>query len=322
MGSPPDPPPPLVFLSEALCFSSKGQPLGRAIEVSHPKTMQYTGPRVCFSFAKWEKDCWERVLVAHLRQIKFREEDLEELIWLSKPSLPMNALESLHALGQTYLSSTIQPPELLQLHHSYSLQFPPPHLDSGGEQHNLLNSFYHYVYHCPSVATGPGSQLCVCWEAGVGDGGGWGVVVLKHCHHLELTKFSGWWWWFFVKSSWLTSLFWFHNALAFFPFLFEKHCLCSHSPAEKEGKQLLISMQSLPWSSSVERTPLLKHRSCLCSEGEKLKKQIDLFLQVMLPHPTGVGRGCPISMVVGPIAFFPTGTNLHGNCCSVLAGLF
>lgn len=93
----------------------------------------------------------------------------------------------------------------------------------------------------------------------------------------------------------------------------------------RRGSECLISMQSLPLSSSVERTLLLKHRShlCLvCSEGEKLNTQIDFFLQLALPHPTGVGMGCPISTVVGPIAFFPTGTNLHGNCCSVLAGLF
>lgn len=51
-------------------------------------------------------------------------------------------------------------------------------------------------------------------------------------------------------------------------------------------------------------------------------EQIDLSLQAAPPHPTGVGRGCPISAIVGPIAFFPTGTNLHGNCCFVLAGLF
>lgn len=188
---PPSPPPPLVFLSEALCFSSKGQPLGRAIEVSHPKTMQYTGPSVCFSFAKWEKDCWERVLVPHLRQIKFREEDLEELIWLSKPSLPMNPLESLHALGWTYLSSTIQPPELLQLHHSYSLQFPPPHLDSGGQQHNLLNSFHHYVcLSLPQRGHRPWeSAVCVL---GLGAGGGEG----RSRHGL------GWWWCWSTVITW------------------------------------------------------------------------------------------------------------------------
>lgn len=99
------------------------------------------------------------------------------------------------------------------------------------------------------------------------------------------------------------------NALAlFFCFLCEKPCLCSCRPLRRRGTQLLISMQSLLWSSSVERTPPLQHRSrlCLaCSEGEKLNKQIDLFLQVVFPHPTGVGSGCPISTMLGPIAFFP-----------------
>lgn len=51
-------------------------------------------------------------------------------------------------------------------------------------------------------------------------------------------------------------------------------------------------------------------------------EQIDLFLQAVPLHPTGVGRGGPISVVVGPIAFSPIGMNLHGNCCFVLAGLF
>lgn len=99
------------------------------------------------------------------------------------------------------------------------------------------------------------------------------------------------------------------NALAlFFCFLCEKHCLCSCRPLRRRGTQLLISMQSLLRSSSVERTPPLQYRSrlCLaCSEGEKLNKQIDLFLQVVFPHPTGVGSGCPISTMLGPLAFFP-----------------
>lgn len=51
-------------------------------------------------------------------------------------------------------------------------------------------------------------------------------------------------------------------------------------------------------------------------------EQIDLFLQAVPPHPTGEGRGCPISTIVGTIAFSPTGMHLHGNCCFLLAGLF
>ena len=82
------------------------------------------------------------------------------------------------------------------------------------------------------------------------------------------------------------------NALAlFFGFLCEKHCLCSCCLLRRRGAQLLISMQSLLRSSSVERTPPLQLRSrlCLaCSEGEKLNKQIDILLQVVFPHPTGV----------------------------------
>ena len=116
------------------------------------------------------------------------------------------------------------------------------------------------------------------------------------------------------------------NAVAlFFGFLCEKHCLCSCCPLRRRGTQLLISMQSLLRSSSVERTPPLQHRSrlCLaCSEGEKLNKQIDLFLQVVFPHPTGVGRGVPSVLCLDQLHFSPTGANLHGNCCSVLAGLF
>lgn len=96
--------------------------------------------------------------------------------------------------------------------------------------------------------------------------------------------------------------------MTLFCFLCEKHCLCSCHPLRRRETQLLISMQFLPRSSSVERTPPSQHRShlCLaCSEGEKLNKQIDLFLQVVFPHPTGVGRGCPISTMLGPIAIFP-----------------
>ena len=50
---------------------------------------------------------------------------------------------------------------------------------------------------------------------------------------------------------------------------------------------------------------LTKFSDYLLKEGEKLNKQIDLFLQVVFPHPTGVGSGCPISTMLGPIAFFP-----------------
>lgn len=110
------------------------------------------------------------------------------------------------------------------------------------------------------------------------------------------------------------------NALAlFFGFLCEKHCLCSCCLLRRRGAQLLISMQSLLRSSSVERTPPLQLRSrlCLaCSEGEKLNKQIDLFLQVVFPHPTGVGRGCPISTMLGPIAFSP-----QARICMEIAAL-
>lgn len=94
-----------------------------------------------------------------------------------------------------------------------------------------------------------------------------------------------------------------------FPFLSEKNAAFVLAVLlRRRRRQLLISMQSLPLSSSVERTPLLKHRSrlCLaCSEGEKLNKQIDLFLQVVLPHPTGAEWGAPSVRLSGQLHFPP-----------------
>lgn len=94
-----------------------------------------------------------------------------------------------------------------------------------------------------------------------------------------------------------------------FPFLSEKNAAFVLAVLlRRRRRQLLISMQSLPLSSSVERTPLLKHRSRLClarSEGEKLNKQIDLFLQVVLPHPTGAEWGAPSVRLSGQLHFPP-----------------
>ena len=88
-----------------------------------------------------------------------------------KLSLP---LESLHAPGQVYLYLNLNTPELVQLHHTYC-NLPPVHLDiSGGDQNNLLilNSFHHYICHCPSVP--------IRIHRG----------RFKHCRPLQLTKVS------------------------------------------------------------------------------------------------------------------------------------
>lgn len=124
---------------------------------------------------------------------------------------------------------------------------------------------------------------------------------MKHCHPLKLINFSGSLLSLLsVNALWLTSFFISQNMnvlASCFPFLSEKNAAFVLAVLlRRRRRQLLISMQSLPLSSSVERTPLLKHRSRLClarSEGEKLNKQIDLFLQVVLPHPTGAEWGAP-----------------------------